>query len=1012
MTKYEKSHATTRQVDVGSSVKLKCNLSNIEPIYWYKDDIEIGDSHQRIKFGKFWLKIKSVKEIDSGKYSCRTNDATKTLILDVKPSAKRRSNRGREAGGQSELSHKIREELPQSDSSVLLPEFQSASLEDIIRTQGKIDHSSDEPEIFYSNSSPRKIVRLTGSQFSLNCSQKNFQELNVTWLKEGESIVGNSELEEPEVPFLHFRDVVEEDSGNYTCILCDDRDCHHFGFEVHVLDRLKEPLQQKDRPENVTILQGDSTTFKCTFKTQVPVRIVWIRGLLSETNAEELKLDFMPSAKDGQLTLKNITHDCEGWYTCLTADGPQITAASAYLHVVDTLLPSMSLVEPSDSEDTEKEPEVQTTVGSFNSTESRTKPKFTKPDQMHKICVKPAGNMIKLKCPAEGNPFPNITWTKDGLPPTRHLGTIRYSRWSIVLEDLVTDDAGNYTCIVCNTEGCIDFTFNVDVMEVVHHRPILTEAPRNITAVLGENATFRCLILSHLHHHLVWVSKKVDEVDNLEEINNHTVKAGADILEIHNVTHEHEGWYTCIAGNSLGMTFASAYLRVVDKEEIKEEHLKARMTFSNYAVIAGSIVVMTILVVSFFLYFLKIKRTNKQKIAEAALIMNKKIIVVEKQCMSGDESNASEPLMMPVVKIEKQKLANLKTGNGSILGVSPGELITQYELPLDAAWEFPRHQLGLGKVLGEGAFGKVVKAEAQGIIKQGVTSVVAVKMLKEGYTDAEMMDLVSEMELMKMIGKHINIINLLGCCTQDGPLYVVVEYAPNGNLREYLRQHRPCSGYEPAIGTGMKERKTLTQKDLVSFAYQVARGMEYLASRKCIHRDLAARNVLVSDNNILKIADFGLARDVHCHYYYRKTTDGRLPVKWMAPEALFDRVYTSQSDVWSYGVLLWEIMTLGGTPYPSVPRVEKLFQLLRSGHRMEKPPCCSLEIYMLMRECWSYEPVARPTFWELVQSLDSILAQTANEEYLNLGLPQVETPESSPGNSDDESSFPSPAPLF
>lgn len=105
----------------------------------------------------------------------------------------------------------------------------------------------------------------------------------------------------------------------------------------------------------------------------------------------------------------------------------------------------------------------------------------------------------------------------------------------------------------------------------------------------------------------------------------------------------------------------------------------------------------------------------------------------------------------------------------------------------------------------------------------------------EGHTDAEMMDLVSEMELMKMIGKHVNIINLLGCCTQDGPLYVIVEYAPNGNLREFLRQHRPGSGYEPAIGTELKERQALTQKDLVSFAYQVARGMEYLASRKvCI----------------------------------------------------------------------------------------------------------------------------------------------------------------------------------
>lgn len=100
----------------------------------------------------------------------------------------------------------------------------------------------------------------------------------------------------------------------------------------------------------------------------------------------------------------------------------------------------------------------------------------------------------------------------------------------------------------------------------------------------------------------------------------------------------------------------------------------------------------------------------------------------------------------------------------------------------------------------------------------------------DGHTDTEMMDLVSEMEMMKMIGKHVNIINLLGCCTQDGPLYVLVEFALHGNLRDFLRQHRPSSGYEPAIGSNLKD--TLTQKDLVSFAYQVARGMEYLASRK------------------------------------------------------------------------------------------------------------------------------------------------------------------------------------
>ena len=152
--------------------------------------------------------------------------------------------------------------------------------------------------------------------------------------------------------------------------------------------------------------------------------------------------------------------------------------------------------------------------------------------------------------------------------------------------------------------------------------------------------------------------------------------------------------------------------------------------------------------------------------------------------------------------------------------------------------------------------------------------------------------------MMKIIGKHMNIINLLGACTQGGPLYVVVEYAPHGNLRDFLREHRStASVYEAAIGQFEPKKKTLTQKDLVSFAYQVARGMEYLASRRCIHRDLAARNVLVSEEYVLKIADFGLARDIHCHDYYRKTTDGRLPVKWMAPEALFRRIYTSQSDV-------------------------------------------------------------------------------------------------------------------
>uniref|UniRef100_A0A671T3B4 Fibroblast growth factor receptor 2 n=1 Tax=Sinocyclocheilus anshuiensis TaxID=1608454 RepID=A0A671T3B4_9TELE len=313
--------------------------------------------------------------------------------------------------------------------------------------------------------------------------------------------------------------------------------------------------------------------------------------------------------------------------------------------------------------------------------------------------------------------------------------------------------------------------------------------------------------------------------------------------------------------------------------------------------------------------------------------------------------------------------------------------IPEYDLPEDPRWEFSRDKLTLGKPLGEGCFGQVVMAEALGIDKdkpkEAVT--VAVKMLKDDATEKDLSDLVSEMEMMKMIGRHKNIINLLGACTQDGPLYVIVEYASKGNLREYLRARRP-PGMEYSYDIARVSDEPLTFKDLVSCTYQVARGMEYLASQKCIHRDLAARNVLVTESNVMKIADFGLARDVHNIDYYKKTTNGRLPVKWMAPEALFDRVYTHQSDVWSFGVLMWEIFTLGGSPYPGIP-VEELFKLLKEGHRMDKPANCTNELYMMMKDCWHAISSHRPTFKQLVEDLDRILTLATNEEYLDLCAP-------------------------
>lgn len=212
----------------------------------------------------------------------------------------------------------------------------------------------------------------------------------------------------------------------------------------------------------------------------------------------------------------------------------------------------------------------------------------------------------------------------------------------------------------------------------------------------------------------------------------------------------------------------------------------------------------------------------KHRAMETVHQWTKKIIIVKPV---ADNTNP-EIMQMPIVKIEKQRTTLIQTSQHS--DTNP---FSEYEFPLDSNWEFPRHQLALGEALGEGAFGRVIMAEANGLMKNANNFIVAVKMVKEGHTDAEMASLVREMEVMKMIGKHINIINLLGCCSQDGPLYVIVEYAPHGNLKDFLKKNRPTSEYDIGRNTD-EERRQILQKDLISFAFQVSRGMEYLASRR------------------------------------------------------------------------------------------------------------------------------------------------------------------------------------
>ncbi|XP_076386974.1 protein kinase receptor Ret oncogene [Megachile rotundata] len=341
-------------------------------------------------------------------------------------------------------------------------------------------------------------------------------------------------------------------------------------------------------------------------------------------------------------------------------------------------------------------------------------------------------------------------------------------------------------------------------------------------------------------------------------------------------------------------------------------------------------------------------------------------------------------------------------GDGLLVGLDTFTAANRHFLlpktdPPDPKWEFPRSRLSIEQVLGEGEFGRVLRAKAIDIAGIPGPTTVAVKTLKENACASELADLLSEYQLLKE-AQHPNVIRLLGACTTAGaPVYLIIEFAEFGSLRNYLRRSRHlesegrlggCPSLSNVDGDSqVAERRTsttiysVTPRDILSFAWQISKGMAYLADIKLVHRDLAARNVLLAADKVCKISDFGLTRDVYEDDAYLKRSKGRVPVKWMAPESLADHVYTSKSDVWSFGVLLWELVTLGASPYPGVD-VHNLYNLLKAGYRMERPANCSQQLYKLMVSCWHQEPNMRPSFRELTGQWEKMLEDSA--EYLDL----------------------------
>ncbi|XP_035698600.1 uncharacterized protein LOC118431466 [Branchiostoma floridae] len=339
----------------------------------------------------------------------------------------------------------------------------------------------------------------------------------------------------------------------------------------------------------------------------------------------------------------------------------------------------------------------------------------------------------------------------------------------------------------------------------------------------------------------------------------------------------------------------------------------------------------------------------------AAVFRKNRVDGVGALSLTGDMLAELVPEVGPRAKLQKA-LQELKGDPES----------TEISKPVHSDWEIPRSSLTLGKVLGKGQFGEVRLGELR---KRGVTQTVAVKTLKEFAEDRDKEDLKGELDILVTVGRHDNIISLVGACTVEGPLVLVVEYAPNGCLKDWLKDNRPEELNQTDIpSSGIQ----LPMDQLIMFGIDIANGMSHLAAMQCVHRDLAARNVLLGKNLTAKISDFGLSRDIYEESEYVTSTKSQLPVRWLAYESLFYHVYTTQSDVWSFGILLWEIMTMGKKPYGQTTGKE-LMKLLPTGYRLEKPAVCPQDVYDVMTICWETLPENRPTFPQLRATLDRII---------------------------------------
>ncbi|XP_068612827.1 insulin-like growth factor 1 receptor [Brachionichthys hirsutus] len=327
-------------------------------------------------------------------------------------------------------------------------------------------------------------------------------------------------------------------------------------------------------------------------------------------------------------------------------------------------------------------------------------------------------------------------------------------------------------------------------------------------------------------------------------------------------------------------------------------------------------------------------------------------------------------VLVSILVVFNRKRNSDRLGNGVLYASVNPEYFSAAEMYVPDEWDVAREKISLSRELGQGSFGMVYEGLAKGVVKDEPEIRVAIKTVNESASMRDRIEFLNEASVMKEFNCH-HVVRLLGVVSQGQPTLVIMELMTKGDLKSYLRSLRPKEQQWSSLSLP-------PLKKMLQMAGQIADGMAYLNANKFVHRDLAARNCMVAEDFTVKIGDFGMTRDIYETDYYRKGGKGLLPVRWMSPESLKDGVFTTNSDVWSFGVVLWEIASLAEQPYQGLSN-EQVLRFVMEGGLLEKPQNCPDMLFELMRMCWQYNPKMRPSFIEIIGSIKDDLEPSFRE---------------------------------